>query len=223
MVFPSLRVLPRPLAQFGYGAKDFHQAFRSVPAPRPAARSRQNRLPHRFGQVIALLVRGEGAVLDVFAIVLDGGADQRAGVGIAAHKLGRRREGQVQQVVEDEDLAVAIGPGADADGGNGQLGGNGRGHFARNAFQHDGAGSGIGQGVRVGLELQDGFGGAGLHAVAAHAVNALRSQAEVADDGNLRLGEGAHQFDARAFDLDGLGAGFLDEADGVGQAFGTVP
>ena len=176
-----------------------------------------------FGQVIALFVGGEGAVLDVFAIVLDGGADERAGVGIAADKLGGRRKGQVEQVVEDEDLAVAVGTGANADGGNGQLGGDLRGHFAGNALEHDGAGAGFGQGQRVGLELQHGLRGARLHAVAAHAMNALRGEAEVADDGNLGVGEGADQFKARAFDLDGLGAGFFDKADGVGQPSATVP
>ena len=41
-----------------------------------------------------------------------------AGVGVAADKLGGGREGEVEEVVEDEDLAVAVGAGADADGGN---------------------------------------------------------------------------------------------------------
>jgi hypothetical protein len=49
----------------------------------------------------------------------------------------------------------------------------------------------------------------------------LRSEAEVGDDGDFGVGEGADEFDARAFDFDGFGAGFLDEADGVGEAFGT--
>ena len=40
----------------------------------------------------------------------------------------------------------------------------------------------------------------------------------MADDRNLSLGERVNEFDARAFDLDGLRAGLLDEADGVGQA-----
>ncbi len=159
-------------------------------------------------------------MLDVFAIVLDGGADQGGGVGVAADEFGGWREGEVDEVVEDEDLAVAIGAGADADGGDGELGGDGGGDFAGHAFEDDCAGSGIGEGVGVGFELEDGFSGAGLDAVAAHAVNALRGEAEVADDGDFGISEGADQFDARAFDLDGLGAGFLDEADGVGEAFG---
>jgi len=58
-------------------------------------------------------------VLDVFAIAFDGGADERAGVGIAADKLGGRREREASQIVEDENLTVAIGPRADANGGDG--------------------------------------------------------------------------------------------------------
>src|SRR5580658_8626984 len=70
---------------------------------------RTERTAHGFGQVIALIVGWEGAVLDVFAIVLDGGAEQCAGVGITADKLCRRREGEVDEVVEDEDLTIATG------------------------------------------------------------------------------------------------------------------
>ena len=76
------------------------------------------------------------------------------------------------------------------------------------------------RGRGVGLELEDGFGGAGLNAVTAHAVKALRGEADVGNDGNFGFSEGADEIDARAFDFDGFGAGFLDEADGVGEALG---
>jgi peptidoglycan/xylan/chitin deacetylase (PgdA/CDA1 family) len=170
--------------------------------------------------VIAFFVRREGAVFNVVAIVFDGGADERGGISVLADKLGRRGEGEVDEVVEDEDLAVAVRAGADADGGNGQLGGDGGGDFAGNAFEYDCAGSGIGQGESVCLELEHGFSGAGLDAVAAHAVNALRSEAQMADNGNFSFSEGADQIDARTLDFDRLGAGLLDEADGVDEAFG---
>ncbi len=42
----------------------------------------------------------------------------------------------------------------------------------------------------------------------------------MADDGNLGFDERADELDARAFDLDGFGAGLLDEADGVGDGLG---
>ncbi len=94
------------------------------------------------------------------------------------------------------------------------------GGLAGNAFKNDGARAGLGERKSVGLKLARSFSGAGLHAIAAHAVHALRREAEMADDGDLRVGERANQLDARALDLDGFGAGFLDEADGVGDALG---
>jgi hypothetical protein len=54
----------------------------------------------------------------------------------------------------------------------------------------------------------------------------LRGEADVGDDGDFGGGEAADEFGARgaAFDLDGLGAGLLDEAEGVagGVAQGGV-
>ena len=60
-------------------------------------------------------------MLHVFAVVFDGGAEEAAGVGVAAHKFCGGGKGQVHHVVEDEDLAIAVGAGADADGGDGQF------------------------------------------------------------------------------------------------------
>ena len=127
------------------------------------------------------------------------------------------REGEADEIVEDEDLAVAAGAGADADGGNRELGGDCLGDFARHALKHDGAGAGLSEGAGIGLQLANGFRSAGLHAVAAHAMHALRGEAEMADDGHFGINEGADEVDARAFNFDRFGAGFLDEADGVGH------
>jgi hypothetical protein len=46
----------------------------------------------------------------------------------------------------------------------------------------------------------------------------------MAHDRNLGVSEGADQLDARAFNLDCFGSGFLHETDGVGQSlgYGTV-
>ena len=41
------------------------------------------------------------------------------GVSVAADEFGRRRKGEIDEIVEDENLAVAIGAGADANGGDG--------------------------------------------------------------------------------------------------------
>jgi len=92
---------------------------------------------------------------------------------------------------------------------DGQLGRDLFSHFAWHAFEHDCAGAGMGQRQSVCLELLCRNCGASLDAVAAHAVEALRGEAEVADNGNLGVNEGAGQFDARPFDLDCFGPASL--------------
>ena len=92
-------------------------------------------------------------MLDIFAVMLDGGMEERGCIGVAADEFGGRRKGEIDEIVEDEDLAVAIGTGADADGGNGQGGGDFGGSFAGNAFKNDGAGAGLGKREGIGLKL----------------------------------------------------------------------
>jgi len=83
--------LTGPLAEFGYGVQDLHSFFLYFSKVCVSF----ERLPFGRCEVIALLVGGEGVALDVFAIVLNGGADQRARVSVTADKLGWRGEGQV--------------------------------------------------------------------------------------------------------------------------------
>jgi len=93
--------------------------------------------------------------------------------------------------------------------------------FAGNAFEDDGACGRHGRGQERQLELLDGFRSAGLDTVSAHAVDALRGEAEMADDGDFGVGEGAKPVRRAGLDFDGFGTGFLDEADGVGEALGN--
>jgi hypothetical protein len=123
-------------------------------------------------------------MLHVFAVALDGRAEERGSVAVAADEFGCRREGEIHQVVKDENLAVAIGPGADADRGNGEGCGNGaaasRGMPSRTMAP---APARPARRRRPGAAAQPRC--AGLHAIAAHAMHALRREAEMADDGNL--------------------------------------
>src|SRR6516164_11560167 len=168
--------------------------------------------------MIAFLVRREGSVLYIFAVMFYGSAEERGRVSISANKFGGRREGEVEHVVKHENLAIAIRTGAYPDRRNRKLRCNLGGHLARNSFEHHNAGSSLGEGTRIGLELGNCFGGAGLHAVTAHAMHTLWRKAEVAHDRNFSGGESAHKFDARPLDLDRFGACFLHKSDGVGQA-----
>ena len=58
--------------------------------------------------------------------------------------------------MEDQHLAVAIGAGADADGGRRNFFGDHGGDFARDAFQHDRENAGLIESDGVAHELFDG-------------------------------------------------------------------
>jgi len=100
-------------------------------------------------------------MLNVFAVVVDCGAEKGGGIAVAPNELCRRCKGEVEHVVEYKDLAVTVRTGADANGGDGKFCGDFGCDFARNAFEDEEAGPGFSEGVRIGLELGDCFGGAG--------------------------------------------------------------
>ena len=135
-------------------------------------------------------------------------------VRIRADKLRRCAVAEAQQVVQHQNLSVAVGPGADADGRNAEPLRHPRGQLARNSFQHQGKRTGIFESLGILDDTVRIFQVLPLDVIAALGVKRLRRQAQVAHDGNLRF----HQmtYDARpplaAFDLDGFRAAFLDEA-----------
>jgi hypothetical protein len=94
-------------------------------------------------------------------------------------------------------------------------------HFRGNAFQHHREGAGRFQGERVFHQVMDGRDRLALDPVAAHAVDGLRRKAKVCHHRNLSIGEPFDQVHAArsAFDFHCLGAGFLQEARGVGYPF----
>src|ERR1700761_7902137 len=97
---------------------------------------------HRFAGVIGLGVGREGAGADVVAVVADGGGDDFADIGVLTSEFRRSVEGEAEKIVGDENLAVAIGAGADADGGNSQLAGDLGGEFAGDGFEDYGESAG---------------------------------------------------------------------------------
>lgn len=128
-------------------------------------------------------------------------------------------KGEIEEVVEDEDLAVAVGACADADDGDAGGCGDARGDLPGDAFKDECDGSRAFDGGCVCEERFDGGDAAALDLVTAHAVEGLGGEADVADDGDFGAGELFYEGCAgcAAFDLDGFGSGFLDEADGVGD------
>ena len=177
-----------------------------------------------FAGVVGLGVRWEGAGADVVAVGADGAGDDFAEVGVLAREFWRRIEGEAEEIVGDENLAVAVGAGADSYCGNLQLAGDLRGEFAGDGFEDDGEGASGFDGVGVAEELFGGVGGLALDAVATDGVDGLGREADVSHYGNFGFGEAGDEFETAlaAFDFDGFGAGFLDEADGVAKGFGDV-
>src|SRR5258707_1363650 len=121
----------------GKGARDsprpLHRDVRSQLAlVRGLANGNANRLIvlHRLARMIGLAVRREVALADVVAIAAHRVGNDFADVGVLAREFGRLVEGETEQIVDDKDLAVAVGAGADADGGDAQLAGDLRGELA---------------------------------------------------------------------------------------------
>src|SRR5438876_7526018 len=103
-------------------------------SPFPLQHRVQRRL--RFlRQMVGLLVRWILARYHVGTEAMHRVADQRGRVGIAAHKFGRWAEGQVQDVVEDEHLAIALRSSSDADSWSWHFRRDHGGDFPRNAFE----------------------------------------------------------------------------------------
>ena len=94
-------------------------------------------------------------------------------------------------------------------------------YLRRNPFQDHRKGAGRFQGQRVLHQVMDSRNRLTLNPVSAHAVNGLRRKPKMSHDRNLRLREPSDQIKpARsAFDFHCLGAGFLEEACGVGDPF----
>ena len=61
------------------------------------------------------------AALDLVAIGGQGLLDLRGQIGVSLDETGHEFFKHAQQVVADQDLAIAAGTGADADGGDGDL------------------------------------------------------------------------------------------------------
>ena len=140
-----------------------------------------------FAGVVGLGVGGEGAGADVVAVGADGGGDDFAEVGVLAGEFWRRVEGEAEEIVGDEDLAVAIGAGADSDCGNLQLAGDLRGELAGDGFEDDGESASGFDGVGVAEELFGGVSGLALDAIAAEGVDGLGREADVSHNGNFGL------------------------------------
>src|SRR5579871_3000403 len=158
-------------------------------------------------------------MLDVLAIAFDGLPEKCGGIAIATHELCRRREGQVHKIVEYKNLPVAIGAGANANGGYRKVASHRCRHFAWNAFKHECACSSVLERGRICLQLCDRFVSARLNVIAPHAMYTLRRESEMADDRNLGIGESFDKLDTPSLDLDCLSASLFHKSHGICYSF----
>ena len=81
----------------------------------------------------------------------------------------------------------------------------------------------LGERMRVGFKLSCALGSARLHAISAHAIDALRRESEMADNGDLGCDECLDQLNARALDLDRFSASLFHKADSVSDGVSHRP
>jgi len=139
--------------------------------------------------MIALGVGRKSAAANIFAIGLNGRGDEFACIAIAAHELGRRIKGESGEVVEYEDLAIAVRTSANADGGRADFCRDAYGNLAGNAFEDEGGDTGRVERGGIAEQRVNRGSGLALHFVAAHAMHGLRRESDVPDDGNFRVND----------------------------------
>ena len=126
------------------------------------------------------------------AISLNAFAKQCLRITEAANELCGGGEGEMKQVVKDENLTVTIWSGTYANGGDARGGGDTRCNFAWHSLKDESDGpSGLQDGC-VCHECSNGGHRSALYAIAAHTVQRLRSESNVAYDGDLSKGEFFH-------------------------------
>ena len=79
------------------------------------------RILGRARKMVGLGVGGKGAAANVIAIGVNGLRDEFACVAITTHKFGRQIKCEAGEIVEDQDLAIALRTSANADGRAWQL------------------------------------------------------------------------------------------------------
>ena len=186
-----------------------HSRSRAVSLPSPDTRLTR--------QMVGLSVSRKGGAADIVTVGANGLERSARRHCNSGARIWPEGEGESGEIVEDQNLAIALGTGADADGGGCDCSGDAGGDFARNAFQHQRGNPGSVERGGVGEQRVDGMRGFALHLVAAHAVHGLGSEPDVSDDRNLGVDDAADERNAgdAALDFHRFGAAFLDEAHGV--------
>src|SRR2546430_4367605 len=133
-------------------------------------------------RVIGLGVRRKSSFVHIITVFADGFGNYFSDVGILPRKLRSLPESEAKQIVNDENLPIAVRAGADADRWDAQFARNLRRQLARHSFQHNRKSPGRFHRARVANQLLGGVRCFSLHAVPAQGVHRLRRQANVPHD-----------------------------------------
>lgn len=107
----------------------------------------------KFASLMAMPRCRERACVDFLRVLPQGVGRGGAQVGVFFEEFGLEIAGQTEEVGADENLAVAVRAGTDADRGDGEFFRNPCGDGTRDQFQHEGKRPGVFRGVGIGEEL----------------------------------------------------------------------
>lgn len=172
---------------------------------------------------VAVFVGGEGTGFHVLAVVGKGRGHLVAEIGVPFDEAGSLAVRESEHVMRYEDLAVAVGAGADADGGDVDRPGDQGADLSRDTFDNEGKGASLFHGKGILQKLFNGGMGFPLDLVATGLEDALRGEADMGENRDAVFGEAADGVgpELAALQFNPVGSGFPDEAGGVHEgAFG---
>src|ERR1700722_5330661 len=148
---------------------------------------------------------------DIAAKVFGSAGNLGGEIDVLPSELRFVAHGEAHEIVENENLPVAIGTRANANGWDAELLGDASGKFARHGFQHHRKCAGGFDGSRVALELARSVSGFALNVEPAECVYGLRCEADMTHDWNFGFHQTRDQFDPAfaAFDLYGFRSAFF--------------
>ena len=164
---------------------------------------------------------GEVVFLYVVDILADGAGDLAVEAEVAAEEAGLEFGGDAEEVMHNEDLAVAVFAGADADDRNMEALGDRFCEGGGDLFEDDTGAAGFFEQLGVFFEFFGFYLFFGADVIGAEFVNGLGCQSEMADDGYPGGQDtvSGFQYFGAAFEFDGVGAGLFHDADGGGECF----
>src|SRR6266851_951233 len=135
--------------------------------------------------MIRLGIGGESAAANVGAVIANGVGDNFGYVCVLAGELWRLTECEAEEIVDDQDLAIAVRACSDADCRDAQLAGDTRGKISRHGFEHDGECACGFDSAGVPHELFRGVGGLALDPKATQRIQRLRRESNVTHHWNF--------------------------------------